>query len=451
MNQKYAARWDLARFWQTLTYFQVIPFMTSLQQWFGTQAEQPQGKDSVILVVGDNELGKSVAQHLVARGYSVRALVRDPDRSQSSWGNSVELVAGDITHAQTLVPSLLANIQATICCLESAEHLAETDITDSSNTAANLQSWKNLVQALAQNQGLVFDFREPSSDLKEIWGALDDVVMGGVSQSTIRLQEKTALFSGYVSTDNSGGFASIRTRNFDPAFDFSNYEGLELRLKGDGKRYKFMLRSEARWDGTAYCYSFDTVDGTWMSVAVPFAAMQPVFRAKTVPNAEPLSSSQVRSFQIMLSKFEYDGALNPKFAPGPFQLEIESVRAYGEVNLPQLVLVSSAPTQAALDREDIVRTSGLTYTIIRPGSLTSTTGEQPLVFEQTKQTDHNSQGPTRYEDLAEVCVQALSQPKACNVTFTVKGSLSRTDSLETGSVDWAGLFSRLKPDSAVNS
>jgi uncharacterized protein YbjT (DUF2867 family) len=175
---------------------------------------------------------------------------------------------------------------------------------------------------------VIFDFQHPSSDLKETWGALDDVVMGGVSQSGVRLVENSALFSGEVSTDNSGGFASIRTRNFEPAFDLSDYEGLEIRLRGDGKRYKFMLRSETKWDGVAYCYSFDTLKDIWTSVQIPFAQLIPVFRAKTLQDAAPLDRHQVSSFQIMLSKFEYDGGLNPSFSPGHFELQVESIKAY---------------------------------------------------------------------------------------------------------------------------
>lgn len=39
------------------------------------------------------------------------------------------------------------------------------------------------------------------------------------------------VFSGNVSTDNSGGFASVRSLNYDPPLDLSAYEGVSLRLK----------------------------------------------------------------------------------------------------------------------------------------------------------------------------------------------------------------------------
>lgn len=173
----------------------------------------------------------------------------------------------------------------------------------------------------------IFDFTQPTSDLQDVWGALDDVVMGGVSQSGIQISSGTANFSGTVSTANSGGFASVRTRNFEPPLDLSEFDGIELRLKGDGNRYKFMLRTETRWDGIAHCHSFDTVADSWITVQIPFTAFTPVFRAKTVSNS-PLDPSRIHAMQLMLSKFEYDGNLNPHFQPGFFQLQVESIQAY---------------------------------------------------------------------------------------------------------------------------
>lgn len=174
---------------------------------------------------------------------------------------------------------------------------------------------------------MIFDFTQPAQELSDLWGALDDGVMGGVSQSGMQLDATGARFSGTVSTANSGGFASVRTRNFQPPIDLSAFTGIALRVKGDGKRYKFMLRSETQWDGIAHCHSFDTEPDAWQTVNIPFTAFVPVFRAKTVADA-PLDASRIHAIQLMLSKFEYDGALNPTFQPGFFQLQVESIQAY---------------------------------------------------------------------------------------------------------------------------
>lgn len=173
---------------------------------------------------------------------------------------------------------------------------------------------------------VLFDFRQPTADVAQIWGALDDVVMGGVSASGIQAVDGAVMFSGVVSTANSGGFASVRTRNFDPPLNLSQAKGLALRVQGDGNRYKFLIRDEGTWDSLAYAHSFDTIAGEWITVEIPFAYLIPVFRAKTVNTARPLEAGRVRSLQLMLSKFEYDGALNPNFTPGEFRLLVESIR-----------------------------------------------------------------------------------------------------------------------------
>lgn len=176
--------------------------------------------------------------------------------------------------------------------------------------------------------GLLFDFTQPNPESFGLWGALDDVVMGGVSSSGFQRGDRAALFTGNVSTDNSGGFASVRTRNFEPPLNLATYQGLTLRVQGDGQRYKLFLRDREGWDAIAYGTSFDTVADEWITVQIPFTQLMPVFRAKTQPDARPLDPSSIRSLQLMLSKFEYDKALNPHFRPGPFCLQVQEISAW---------------------------------------------------------------------------------------------------------------------------
>ena len=197
------------------------------------------------------------------------------------------------------------------------------------------------------------------------WGSLDDVVMGGVSESGLYFSPATQhspnvastakgsepaqngatpsrkgarapagddqssrdamVFSGVVSEANNGGFASVRSRNFNPEKDLGGYEGLrvcdccgclvltcavrskpriahhlpclellvhvhvrvapaasqvsiklrrigstlqsslqmwllvwlQVTLRGDGQRYKLILRTSGAWDSMSYCASID--------------------------------------------------------------------------------------------------------------------------------------------------------------------------------------------------
>ena len=191
----------------------------------------------------------------------------------------------------------------------------------------------------------LFDFARADEGMRSLWGAVDDVVMGGVSESGLRLAGDRALFTGTVSTANNGGFASIRTKVIDPPLDLSDYAGIELRVKGDGQRYKFILRDEIAWDGIGYATSFDT-SGEWETVRLPFAQLQPVFRARVIEGT--FARERTRALQLMLSKFEYDRQLNPHFQPGHFTLEIAAIAAYREEPVVQFVAVqpSSAVRQA---------------------------------------------------------------------------------------------------------
>lgn len=50
------------------------------------------------------------------------------------------------------------------------------------------------------------------------------------------------------------------------------------------------------------------------------------FRTATVNDPPPFSKGSINSFQLMLSKFELDGKLNPSFSAGPFELTIASIK-----------------------------------------------------------------------------------------------------------------------------
>jgi len=492
VREENRSRWDAGRFIQTLTYFEVIPFISCLKRLF-TGSTNPNkvnegGSKSmgVILVAGaTGGVGKRVVRRLVEQGYPVRALVRDAQRAKEMLGEKIKLFEADITIPKTLTSELMSNVSAVICCTGVRVQPVEGDTPNrekyyqgikfylpevvDSPEIVDYQGIKNLVETAAKSlptpgKKLLFDFKNPSEDLKATWGAVDDVVMGGVSESSICLINHAALFTGNVSTANSGGFVSVRTRNFEPTLNLSEYEGIELRVKGNGERYKFILRAESKWDGVSYCCSFDTEQERWIDVRIPFTDLIPVFRAKTLKDAPPFNSSQVYALQLMLSKFEYDGALNPKFEPGGFALEIETIKAYGASTKPQFIMISSAgvtrpgrpginleeePPAVRMNEqlggiltwklrgEEAVRQSGVPYTIIRPCALTEEPGGQALVFEQ----GDNIRGKVSREDIAELCVQLLEQPQAYNVTFEVKEGANNLLPL-----DWKNRFSRLQTD-----
>ena len=162
---------------------------------------------------------------------------------------------------------------------------------------------------------VVFDFTKP--DDRNQWRPINDTVMGGISASQLQLTgEGFALFTGTVSLENNGGFASLQST--PSAYDFTGYEGIALRIKGDGKRYKFSLKSNIFLDSPRYEASFVTAKGVWATVTIPFNTLVPTFRGKVLTNEIPIDISQVKSFSFLISDKQ----------EGPFRMEIDWVKAY---------------------------------------------------------------------------------------------------------------------------
>lgn len=166
------------------------------------------------------------------------------------------------------------------------------------------------------NRENIVDFR-PDNRLE--WRAVNDGVMGGVSQSAIQpTEENTGLFSGVLSLENNGGFASVRTEL--GTCDLSEEAGLELRVKGDGRTYQVRLRTDDRFDGIAYRADFDTSEDEWITAQIPFDRFQATFRGSRVADAPPLDVSRIRQLAFMLADKR----------PGRFSLEIDYARGWRE-------------------------------------------------------------------------------------------------------------------------
>jgi monofunctional biosynthetic peptidoglycan transglycosylase len=147
------------------------------------------------------------------------------------------------------------------------------------------------------------------------WTVINDDVMGGVSRSKLRFTDrKTGIFSGVLSLENKGGFASARAAVGHR--DLSTCAGLEIRVRGDGRTYQLRLRTNNRFDGIAYRTVFKTRDGEWLTVRRAFTEFLPTFRGRTPADAAPLDPAQIHQVGFLLADKQ----------PGEFLLEIDFVR-----------------------------------------------------------------------------------------------------------------------------
>ncbi len=343
-------RWNPGRLLESLTYFDVLPFSDTMRWlqslWSGT----PAASSSMLFSAA-----------AVQSRRSIMGLI-DPSRSFSPQIAALEELGVSVVDLTEISIDALSDRDQLVALIvhpgaSSSDHPGNNSAQNSASSALN-EMLDRALQRLNADLApqVIFDFCREDADLRTLWGSVDDVVMGGVSESQAIATPSGMVFRGVVSTANSGGFASIRTRSIDPPLDLRGIEasdtaqaiawgantGIELRLTGDGNRYKFILRDRDSWDGVAHSYSVETQDNTPITVRIPFADCVPTFRAKSVPDCPRLDGSTIAAFQLMLSKFEYDQRLNPSFQPGAFRLLIESIAAYRAITVAPVLMVGES-------------------------------------------------------------------------------------------------------------
>lgn len=111
------------------------------------------------------------------------------------------------------------------------------------------------------------------------WQIVNDGVMGGISTSTLTLTEEYhGLFSGHVSLENNGGFASVMLSTF---IELENPEAsITIKVKGDGKKYQLRLKSSER-QYQSYIKTFKT-NGEWQTLTFPLNEFEPGFRGRAL-------------------------------------------------------------------------------------------------------------------------------------------------------------------------
>ncbi|KXZ45347.1 hypothetical protein GPECTOR_56g444 [Gonium pectorale] len=162
------------------------------------------------------------------------------------------------------------------------------------------------------------------------WRILDDVIMGGMSQSngfSYDPAERAAVFSGLVTTDGGGGFASLRSDEWGGFASLAAARGVRMMVRGDGRQYKLNAKTDADWDGVQYQMDF-VAPTSWTQVELPFAAFKPTFRGRVVPNRPPLQGQPVRQLGLMVSKFTADGGVIGGFRSGPFRLGVRWIKGF---------------------------------------------------------------------------------------------------------------------------
>ena len=150
-------------------------------------------------------------------------------------------------------------------------------------------------------------------------------------------------------------------------------------MRGDGRRYTWRLTSKARWRGRTVSYwaDFQTQEGTWQTIDIPFSGFVPRFRGYQL-EGPALDPGQITGMGLMI----YDGQ------DGPFELELTSVHAFTDDQPFQL-------TDYRWDRRILV--------------LSATSAEDPAFLQQLNELALTEQ-PFESRDM--VLVTLLDSPAA---------------------------------------
>lgn len=149
------------------------------------------------------------------------------------------------------------------------------------------------------------------------WEIQNDGVMGGDSKGSVQIEGGTLTFTGNVVTEG-GGFTSVLAER---DVDLSGTEGLELRVRGGGRTFEVEIddgSEDEQGRQVSRRAPFETTS-EWQTVRVPYGDFETSVFGEPY-DAAPLDLSTVQGFGLYI----IDGQ------DGPFRLEVDEIRTYGD-------------------------------------------------------------------------------------------------------------------------
>ena len=193
-------------------------------------------------------------------------------------------------------------------CLTACSHT-----TSQRPAAETLEEEENLLR-----MRIDFGQEEGTTD----WFALNDNVMGGVSVGVMEVMEDSVLFEGAVSTDNNGGFVSLRSPNGN--YDLSPYTHVLISYRGEGHDFKMVLPDRPAWYMPKFESEVILESEEWTTSRVSLYDFKQYAMTNygDVETGEPMTPEQLADvIRIEL--------MNTSFESGDFWLEIDYIEFQG--------------------------------------------------------------------------------------------------------------------------
>lgn len=146
------------------------------------------------------------------------------------------------------------------------------------------------------------------------WRVINDGVMGGLSQGSAYLTEAGLKFSGRISLDNNGGFASLRSPYQN--MDLRAFKEVRIRYRAKGLKLGFRLELNRAFYLPYYKSNLRQSDGEWITQVIPLIEFEE-FRLGKQTGARISSSELARIIRI--------GFICAEKREGDFEIEIDFI------------------------------------------------------------------------------------------------------------------------------
>lgn len=174
-----------------------------------------------------------------------------------------------------------------------------------------------------QTVSMRIDFGQEDGSLD--WQPVNDTVMGGESVGVVDYLDTVAVFEGTVSTDNNGGFVSLRSPVAD--YDLSLFTEVEISYKATGHNFKLVLADAMAWWMPTFEAEIAPTTDEWTTTVVSLYDFQQYEMSGygdqgTGTEMTPEYLSEVLRIDLM----------NKEFADGDFVIEVDYIEFRGYVD-----------------------------------------------------------------------------------------------------------------------
>lgn len=146
------------------------------------------------------------------------------------------------------------------------------------------------------------------------WQVVNDTVMGGRSQSQVKYTNNSVVFTGTVSLENNGGFASFRSPYGQ--WDLTSYTTLTIRYRSKGFDMAWTMKDQRPYYMPSFKGKLPNTQGAWSTVTFDLRALDAYRLGK--PLGYQLSNKELKNIIRM-------GFISNEKRAGDFELEIDNL------------------------------------------------------------------------------------------------------------------------------